>query len=86
MTIFNSLPGSGRVTIYFCTIGTQAFPSRMRMNTLLNRILDSVKLTSSTEKISKVAWETGMHTGNAIGEKASALIDEAVDFIFGENE
>ena len=54
------------------------------MNKTVQRILGAVNVPMDTSTISKVAWETGMHTGEAVGQKASDIIDDIVDFIFGE--
>ena len=54
------------------------------MNKTVQRILGAVNVPTDTSTISKVAWETGMHTGEAVGQKASDIIDDIVDFIFGE--
>ena len=56
------------------------------MNKTVEKILGAVNIPTDTASIGKVAWETGMHTGNAIGQKASDVIDDLVDFIFGSNE
>lgn len=53
------------------------------MNATVKRILETVNVPTNTEDISKVAWEAGMHTGSSLGEKASNIIDEIVDFIMG---
>ena len=58
----------------------------MRMNKTVQKILNAVNVPTDTASISKVAWETGMHTGNALGQKASDVIDDLVDFIFSGNE
>ena len=58
----------------------------MRMNKTVQKILNAVNVSTDTASISKAAWETGMHTGNALGQKASDVIDDLVDFIFGGNE
>lgn len=54
------------------------------MNKTAQRILSAVNVPTDTSTISKVAWEAGMHTGDAVGQKASDIIDDIVDFIFGE--
>ena len=56
------------------------------MNKTVEKILGAVNIPTDTASISKVAWETGMHTGNALGQKASDVIDDLVDFIFSGNE
>lgn len=56
------------------------------MNKTVQRILSAVNVPTDTATISKVAWETGIHAGNALGQKASDVIDELVDYIFGGNE
>lgn len=56
------------------------------MNNTVEKILGAVNVPTDTTSISKVAWETGMHTGNAIGQKASDVIDDLVDYIFSKNE
>ena len=55
-----------------------------RLNKTVQRILGAENVPTDTSSISKVAWETGMHTGEAVGQKASDIIDDIVDFIFGE--
>lgn len=54
------------------------------MNKTVQRILGAVSVPTDTSTISNVAWETGMHTGEAVGQNASDIIDDIVDFIFGE--
>jgi len=54
------------------------------MNSTVQKILGAVNVPTDTSSISKVAWETGMHTGTAIGQKVSDVIDDLVDFIFNE--
>ena len=63
-----------------------ALKKLMRMNKTVQKILNAVNVPTDTASISKVAWETGMHTGNALGQKASDVIDDLVDFIFSGNE
>ena len=54
------------------------------MNKTVQKILGAVNVPTDTSTISKIAWETGMHTGETVGQKASDIIDDIVDFIFGE--
>ena len=63
-----------------------ALKKLMCMNKTVQKILNAVNVPTDTASISKVAWETGMHTGNALGQKASDVIDDLVDFIFSGNE
>ena len=52
------------------------------MNKTVQKIIGAV--TTDTSTISKIAWEAGMHTGETVGQKASDIIDDIVDLIFGE--
>ena len=44
------------------------------MNKTVQRILGAVNVPTDTSSISKVAWETGMHTGEAVGQKAVCFV------------
>ncbi len=73
------MPDFGKHRWYFCNVKIQT-----EMNSTVQKILGAVNVPTDTSSISKVAWETGMHTGTAIGQKVSDVIDDLVDFIFNE--
>ena len=56
------------------------------MNKAVEKILGTNNLPTDTRTIGKAAWDAGIHTGEKIGQKTSDIIDDIVDFIFGEDE